>query len=144
MVSPLQFNLEEKMKYLAIMFLTVSLAASAQAQRQLKDVMSDLGDNFKAVSMGLQTGKMTPQMLKASELIIKFVTESETIIPDTILSLPNVERPAAIAKYTDEIKALETSAISFNNALKSGNISAAKIILVQLTAQKKQGHSDFK
>ena len=132
------------MKYLVIMLFTVSLAASAQSQRQLKDVMSDLGDNFKTVSTGLQTGKITPQMVKASELIIKFVTESETLVPDTILSLPNIEQPAAIAKYTDEIKKLETSAISFNNALKSANITEAKNILLQLTAQKKQGHSDFK
>lgn len=132
------------MKFLAMLLLVSSLSVEAQSLRSLKDVMSDLGSSFKTVTLGLQAGSITPKMVTESGNMIKFIVEAETITPDTILSLPNVDQAAAKAKYDQEMKTLEKTANDFNDAIKTGNVDLAKQILLQLGSIKKQGHQDFK
>ncbi len=127
-----------------MILLISSLTAQAQSLRPLKDVMSDLGASFKVVTLGLQAGSITPKMVTESDGIVKFIVESETITPDTVLALPNIEQAPALAKYVQELKDLEVVANDFNAAIKAGNLDSAKNLLLQMGNLKKQGHKDFK
>jgi hypothetical protein len=131
------------MKFLAALFLILSFSVGAQSLRSLADAMSDLETSYKEVSVGLQTGSITPQLITSSENVVKFVIESKSIIPNSVLSLPNIEQDAAKVKYASEMKSLEDSTTALREALKAGNLILAKQIFTKLPVLKKQGHKDF-
>jgi hypothetical protein len=83
------------MKFITLLILVLSFSVQAQSLRSLGDVMSDLGNSFKVVTLGLRAGVITPTMFNEAVNIQKYIIESEGIIPNSILSLPNIEQAAA-------------------------------------------------
>ena len=132
------------MKTLITLIVLMSLSTQAQSLRSLKGIMSDMGSTLKSITMAIQSGNISPKTVADAETFVKQIIEAEAITPDTVLSLPRVDQDAAKAKYDQEMKAMEKNATDLANALKVGNVDQAKQILVQLGADKKQGHKDFK
>lgn len=132
------------MKKLAALFLVFAISAYAQNVRSLKDVMEDMGAAYKAVTLNVTLGNLGPKTQSESDTIVKTIRESMNIIPDTILSLPNIEQDAAKKSYINHLKEAESLAIELNNAIKSQDSAKAKDLVQKLNASKKSGHKEFK
>lgn len=132
------------MKFSAMILLLLSLSVEAQSLRPLKDVMTNLGNSLKVVTLAVQAGTITPTIIQEADNVVKYTIESEAITPDTVLSLPRIDQEAAQAKYNQEMKELEKMAVDLSNAIKIGNLNSAKQVLLLMGANKKQGHKDFK
>ncbi|MBP9682208.1 MAG: hypothetical protein KBD76_12445 [Bacteriovorax sp.] len=132
------------MKFIAFILLLSVASVQAQENRSLKDVMSDLGNSFKAVTLNLQAGIINSNTITEAENVVKYTIESEGIIPESILSLPINEQVNAKDKYDQEMKELVGATNELNNAIKANNLILAKQCLLQIGALKKQGHKDFK
>lgn len=132
------------MKFMAFIFLFSLATAQAQLNRSLKDVMSDLGNSFKAVSLNLQAGIINSNTIIEADNVVKYTIESEVIIPESILSLPNSEQTNAKDRYDQQMRELTQATVELNNAIKTNNLNLAKQCLLKIGALKKQGHKDFK
>ena len=131
------------MKFLTVLSLFIALNTFADSPRALKDVMKDMGTDFKAITVGLQAGKITPDMVTASTKLSALITEATAITPDSVLALPNIEQDAAKAKYVQEMKSLEEQSLKMTDALNANDLATAKQLLLVLGTDKKSGHNDF-
>ncbi len=132
------------MKKLAALFLFLAMSVQAQNVRALKDVMEDMGSAYKIVTLNVTLGNLGPKTQSESDTIVKTIRESMNIMPDTILSLPNIEQEAAKQSYLKHLKEAESLAIELNNAIKSQDSAKAKDLVQKLNASKKSGHKEFK
>jgi hypothetical protein len=136
--------MEIKMKKLmmAALFTVLSLNIFA---RDLDVIMKDMGKVYGPISKTLPTAtQITPDMVSNSALLINLIKESAAIIPDTVTSLPTVERDTATARYNAQMNDLLNAAVDLNKALTDGNLDLAKQILAKMNDQKKTSHGEFK
>lgn len=132
------------MKKFVVLFLLLVMSIHAQNLRSLKDVMEEMGAAYKSVTLSVTLGNLGPKTQSESDTIVKTIRESMNIIPDTILSLPNIEQDAAKKSYINHLKEAEGLAIELNNAIKSQDSVKAKDLVQKLNVSKKSGHKEFK
>lgn len=129
---------------LACLLSFVSFAPQAQAFddiRELKVVMEEMGNIFKALGKSVGQGKVGATELAAARQLVKLVEESATLLPD-LSSFPN--RDVATARYQDLTAQLLVVMKNAEAAISRADAAAALEALEAAKELRTLGHDEFK
>jgi hypothetical protein len=129
---------------LAALLAFVGFTPKAQAfddVRELKVVMEEMGNIFKALGKSVAQGKVGAAELSSARQLVKLVEESATILPD-LSTFPN--RDVAVARYLDLTAQLLVVMKDAEAAISRADAAAALSALEAAKELRKLGHDEFK
>ena len=124
--------------------MTFALSAQAEETRSLSAVMTDIGRTFGRIARPVQQGTAGATEAVLSRDLHLLVLEAGTILPDSILDLPESEQGPRIELYSTLISALAKTVTDLEAAILIADHAAAQAALQVALRLRSQGHEEFK
>lgn len=129
-------------KLLAIFLLFTSQTVFAHGP--LLDAMKDMGENFKTLAIGIQSGKMTSVELSSAEKLQMSIADASLNYPKTAdtdsLKLKYAKWMAELLKYSLELE----EAIEIAMTQNPQDLSNVKTVFGDINDLRQKGHDEFK
>ncbi len=126
---------------LAFVSFVPKTSIGAEDVRELKVVMEEMGNIFKALGKSVAQGKVGATELASARQLVKLVEESATLLPD-LSSFP--DRAVATQRYLDLNKQLLVVMKDAEAAISRADASAALDALEAAKELRTIGHDEFK
>lgn len=126
---------------LAFVSFAPKTSIAADDVRELKVVMEEMGNIFKALGKSVAQGKVGAPELASARQLVKLVEESATLLPD-LSSFPN--RAVATQRYLDLTAQLLAVMKDAEAAISRADAAAALDSLEAAKELRTLGHDEFK
>ena len=132
------------MKALTILILMFSFQLASAQTPQLKDVMKEIGEQFKTIAIAIQSGEIKATDLDAVETLQTLVSQASMMYPAT------AETMELKLKYSELMNELMDQSLVLDDEAElamSGspqNLSNFKKIFCAINKTRQKGHEEFK
>ena len=132
------------MKALTILILMFSFQLASAQTPQLKDVMKEIGEQFKTIAIAIQSGEIKATDLDAVETLQTLVSQASMMYPATAETMElKLKYSELMNELMDQSLVLEDEA-ELAMAGSPQNLSNVKKIFGAINQTRQKGHEEFK